>query len=113
MPAPGARNRSPSASRGRASRNSTPRVRPRRREGAALRSAAMRARMDATSSRGTVRNAVLLGTFTLAALTALAAAATKTPVQPVYRAEREATVMDLACNAVAESHADTAHAGAA
>jgi len=69
--------------------------------------------MDATASHGTVRNAVLLGAFTLAALTALAAAATKTPVQPVYRAERDATVMDLACDAVAESRADTAHAGAA
>ena len=73
----------------------------------------MRARKDANRSRPAPLPALLLGTWAVAALAVIAAAPPKPPVQPMYRATRDATVMELACEAIADGHADTAQAGAA
>jgi thiamine biosynthesis lipoprotein len=74
----------------------------------------MRARKDANRSRHALRLFLLVGAFALAILPAMAAAPPRPPaVLPVFRASRDATVMDLACAAIADGHADTAQAGAA
>lgn len=73
----------------------------------------MRARKDANRSRLALRLILPAGAFALAALAAMAAAPPRPPVQPVFRATRDATVMDLACAAIADGHADTTQAGAA
>jgi thiamine biosynthesis lipoprotein len=73
----------------------------------------MRARKDANRSRPAPAPALLVAAWAMAALAAIAAAPPRPPVQPIYRATRDATIAGVACEAIADGHADTAQAGAA